>query len=162
MNKSKDLHKNQEEFLLNKALRFCEYQARFSNEVYKKLLEYGATDSTAKKLVTRLINSGLLNDEQYVKSYASGKHKNNRWGKIKISYELKKKGIPDSLISEAVNSIDENTYIETIKHLAEKKLQSIKIGNKSDKYQKTCRYLAGKGFEPGLINMTVNELLQEK
>ena len=57
----------------------------------------------------------FIDEERFTFAFANGKFRNNKWGRNKISYALHKKQIPDLTIQIALNSIDEEEYIKTLK-----------------------------------------------
>ena len=74
------------------------------------------------------------------------------WGKQKIRYELRQKGISEFCINKALNALDETEYESGFQRLAAKKwasLQSEKnIFARKNKWQ---QFLLQKGFEPAII-----------
>ncbi len=162
MSKANDLLKQHEEFLYEKTAKYCAYQPRCSQEVLSKLKELGATEKSAEKILNDLQKENFLNDELFANSYAVGKNRNNKWGRIRISFELKRKGISEEIIYKALNSIDKEEYLATLLHLAEKKLDSLKEKDKNTVYQKVMAYVANKGYEKNLIYDVLNDLINKK
>ncbi len=137
--------------LLDKAERFCAYQERSRAEVEMKLRKLGATPEGIKKTLESLAEEGYINEERYAKLFASGKFRIKRWGKNKIRAELRMKKIPDNIISNALDAIDEEEYLKTIHHLIKKKAKEVKNPEQKIKNQKIFRFLLSKGFESHLV-----------
>ena len=146
MEQNKSFH----EFLL-KAERFCAYQERCSYEVKQKLKELGADEKSTEKLISSLREDDYLNDERFALLFASGKFRIKRWGKNKIRAEIRMKKIADSLIANALNSINEAEYKKTILHLIQKKEKELRSDKSEAKKQKIFRFILSKGFEPGNV-----------
>ena len=145
--------------LTDKAIRFCNYRPRCSNEVFLKLKSLGANDNTASKITSRLAKAKIFDDEYFATAFAEGKVRNNKWGRIKIQFELRNKGIEEPIIKKAINSIDEDEYLETIIKVAKIKLNEIKENDKRLKFRKAMQYLANKGYENNIVINVLNDIL---
>ena len=73
----------------------------------------------------------------------------NKWGRIKIAYELQKRNIPAPIRSEALEGIDEKEYADILQSLLKAKKKSTKdpLEHERDIYIKLLRFAAGRGFE---------------
>lgn len=82
-----------------------------------------------------------------------------KWGRRKIIYELKARGITPGCIQDALNEISEEEYLRTLRELAEKKAAGLPPEN--DPFvikKKITAYLLMKGYEPTYIDDTLNRL----
>lgn len=162
MSKADDLLKKHEEFLFEKAAKYCAYQPRCTNEVMTKLKQLGANEKSAYKIILSLKNEGFINDELFAEYFAVGKNRNNHWGKFRIIFELKRKGLTDDIINKALESIDHLEYNSILERLAEKKINSVKDDDKNIIFQKTMAYLVNKGFEKEMAYSVLNKLINNK
>src|SRR3978361_1755404 len=87
---------------LQKLKHYCGYQERSHAEVKHKLYSLGLHESEVQELICRLIDEEYLNEERFAIAYASGKSRNNGWGRIKISHGLEQKGISKYCILKAL------------------------------------------------------------
>lgn len=134
-----------------KAQLFCSYQERFQQEVRDKLYDWGLFPDAVENIIAQLITENFLNEERFAKAYAGGKFRIKKWGRIKIKLELKKRNISDYCIRKAIQEIDEENYLQTLKLLIEKKAKETKDKNLLIRNSKIARYLASRGFEQDLI-----------
>jgi regulatory protein len=137
---------------LQKIKHFCAYQERSHTEVKHKLYSLGLFKKEAEELIARLIEEEYLNEERFAIAYASGKFRNNGWGRIKIRHGLEQKGISKFFILKALQSLDESEYRAGFHRIADKKwlsLQSEK--NIFVKKNKWHQFLLQKGFEQSII-----------
>lgn len=143
----------QEEFyqLLRKAERFCAYQERCRHDVKNKLLQLRATSIHYKEIISVLEENNYLNEERFAKHFTSGKFRIKKWGKNKISAELRKKKIPKHFIEMALDEIKEEEYLQTIRYQIKKKEQEYRARNPEERRKKIYRFLLSKGFEPSYI-----------
>src|SRR4029077_14456163 len=137
---------------LQKLKHYCGYQERSHQEVKQKLYSLGLMKKEVEELISRLIEEGYLNEERFATLFASGKLRIKGWGKQKIRFELRQRGISEFCITKALKSLDESEYITGFSRQAAKKwhlLQSERsIFVKKNKWQ---QYLQQKGFEPDLL-----------
>ena len=143
---------------LQKIKQFCAYQERNHQEVKDKLYSYGLYKKDVETIMAQLIEENFLNEERFAIAFAGGKFRINKWGRIKIKYELKQKAVSDYCIRMALRSIDESDYIKTIQQLINDKSTSLRQEkNLFIKKQKILRYLTQKGFESTLVNDFIKE-----
>lgn len=138
---------------LQKLKHYCGYQGRCQAEVKQKLYSLGLLKKDVEELISRLIEEGYLNEERFAIQFASGKSRIKGWGKQKIRYQLRQKGISEFCIIKALKLLDESEYSASFKRIADKKwlaLQSEKnIFVKKNKWQ---QFLLQRGFENAFIN----------
>jgi regulatory protein len=137
--------------ILTKAQTYCAYQDRCSAEVIQKLRVWGVDDARIPKILESLIEDKFIDDKRFAETFVSSKFRLKHWGRNKIAYELRLKKIPSGLISEALETIDEEEYASAIKTLITKKSKEVKDSDAYRKKQKIARFLISKGFESELV-----------
>ncbi len=142
-----------------KAANYCAYQDRSPMEVYNKLMQQGANVDTANAIINELKNENFIDEQRFAEAYTRGKFNNNNWGKVKISYALQQKGIAPDLIADALSTIDDQAYLETIKKLVKQKNGQIKLSDNWIRKNKIAQYVSNKGFEANLVLPIINETL---
>lgn len=143
--------------LLVKAERYCAYQERSRTEVEMKLKKLGIRSSDSIKIINSLEENDFLNEDRFARLFVSGKFRIKRWGRHKIRAELKARRINQTIISAALDMIEEGEYLRTIEGLSHKKWKTIKDQSHKTKYQKTTLFLLSKGFESHYIRKVLNE-----
>jgi len=136
---------------LAKLQRYCAYQDRCHKEVRTKLLDHGIYGDELEEIIVELIQENFLNEERFARSYARGKFRIKKWGKVKIRRELKMRQISDYCLRKAMEEIEEQEYEKTIDDLIERKWKEIKEKDDFKKKGKLARYLESKGYEKALI-----------
>ena len=143
-----------------KAARYCAYQERTQQDVLKKLRSLDLTEDEADEVLTELILENFVNEERFAKTYVSSKFRLKSWGRKKIIYELKRKGISEYCLKKGLEEIKEDQYRGRIFELMEKKDRTITSVNQYDRMAKLTRYLLSKGFEPELVRECLQEFVQ--
>ena len=74
------------------------------------------------------------------KAFVREKFKINKWGRTKIIYHLKHKGLSDNSINVGMDEIDENNYIVLLVKTMKDKAKSIKSTNRFEKMGKNYSF----------------------
>ncbi|MBK7031075.1 MAG: RecX family transcriptional regulator [Bacteroidales bacterium] len=135
-----------------KAADYCAAQDHCISEVKDKLKHWNVDHTHVGKILERLLSEGFIDEQRYAKAFAR-KFRNLRWGRIKSGMNSSK-GIPEQMIINALEEIDEESYNKCMIDLAQKK---IKILGSSEP-MKVMRFLASKGFEPELIRKIMKKI----
>ena len=91
--------------------------------------------------------------------FAISKLHQKKWGKIRITQELKLRKISSYLINKALKSLPETEYYATFETLSDRFWETILEKNKLKKQKKFCDYLLRKGWESNLVYAKYKELL---
>jgi regulatory protein len=141
-----------------KVKHYCAYQERSHAEVKDKLYNYGLHKVDVEILISRLIEENYLNEERFARQFAGGKFRIKKWGRVKISYELKQKRISPYNIKQALEEIDESQYQDLLRKLLADKWEKLKNEQYINRQVKTRQYLLQRGFEATLIKLAMAEL----
>jgi regulatory protein len=139
--------------------KFCAYQERSHQQVKRKLQGYGLNGMDADILLVELMHANFLNEERYAMAYARGKFKIKGWGKAKIKQGLKREGVGEKLIQQALASLGMDDYLDTLNTLATKKWPLIKGASHIEKVFKLKRYLLGKGYDFEAIDKAIAQVV---
>ena len=161
MDKKKPKYITPEEALL-KLQRYCVYQDRCHKEVRTKLISLGIYGDDLEEVIVELISDNFLNEERFARSYARGKFRMKRWGKIRIRRELKFRGISAYCLKKAMEEIDDTEYTNTIFTLFEKKDRTLREKDFYKRQTKIGQYVIGRGFESFLVWELVREYMKGK
>lgn len=137
---------------------YCAYQERCHEEVEQKLRTMKMDSEEIDQIIAHLINDNFLNEERFACSFARGKHRIKHWGKIRITNELKFRGINQTLINIALKEISPEEYHDTFEVLANRYWESIQETNSLKKKKKFCDYMLRRGFESNLVYEKAREL----
>ena len=102
-------------------------------------------------MIATLIEENYLNEERFAITYAGGKWRIKRWGRVKIKYELKQRGVSEYNIKKAMRQIDEDEYLRILDKLVKEKYDSLRNVQPLMRKKKTFFYMVGRGFESALV-----------
>ncbi len=94
------------EKLLDRAARYLAYKPRTSRQLRSYLAEHGAGEEEAEECVKMMEEYHLLDDLEYSRSYIDTKAREGH-GMNRIRRELAQKGVPASVIEDALAEIDD-------------------------------------------------------
>ena len=145
---------------LQKVKHYCAYQERCHSEVKEKLYSLGLYKNEVEETIATLIEENYLNEERFAIQFTGGRFRIKQWGRVKIKYELKQKQVSEYCIKKALKEINETDYLKTLQKLAVQKISTLKSEkNIFSKKRKLQDHLLAKGYEPGLVNNIINEML---
>ena len=143
----------------NRMERYCAYRERCHKEVAEKLREMRMIPDAIDLIIHHLITEKYLNETRFSQAFARGKFRNKKWGRIRITRELKAREISQYNIKLALKEITEADYLSTFHELAEKRWEQLsKEGNKQHKKKKFANYLMYRGWESSMIWEKLREL----
>ena len=148
------------EELLHKAASYCSISEHCISEVEDKLNAWCIECDDKAKIINRLIDEDFINEKRYCAYFVKDKFRFNKWGKVKISYALKQKGLSDELINAALQTIDEGEYDEMLAALLKTKLTGLKYEFEYEKQGKLFRFAQSRGFESNVINRVMRNIPQ--
>ena len=139
---------------LNKIINYCNYRDRSTKEIKIKLLNLNYSIEIIDSAISQAIELRIVDNFRFSKSFSRGKNQKNRWGKIKIAYELKNKGLNDKEITFGLESIEEKSYYKILMKSIEVYKRKSKIFEKN----KLIKHLINKGYETALVISTIKKL----
>ena len=144
---------------LKYSMDFCSRQEKCISEVSQKLSSMRISSAEIERVIDTLVRENFINEPRYAEFYCRDKLRFNKWGKVKTRYFLAQKGLPVSVIEEAINGIDEEYYKGILREEMLKKRKTIKGSNVFDVRGKLFRFAQQRGFETGLIYQVIDEIL---
>jgi regulatory protein len=137
---------------LSKCMALCSKSEKCIADIRKKLDNWLLPESEVQKVIDALIDEKFIDEQRFSESFVRDKFRFNHWGKIKITHHLKAKGIASTHIARAMQEIDEEDYLKTLKELLAQKNKSVKADNNYERKAKLIRFAQGRGFDYEIIN----------
>ena len=98
----------------NKGLDLLSRRPHGTKELIKKLCEKGHEKESAEKACDRLLELGLLNDEEFARILANELYERKGYGVKRIKQELAFRGIDREIAENAIESLDIDTQTRII------------------------------------------------
>jgi regulatory protein len=126
----------------------CAYQERCAYELDQRMMKWGLSGEDRSALLAHLEKHNFLSDERFAEAYVSGKVSIKRWGRVRITRELKLRKISDDSIRKAFEGISDDLYFGNLKHLISLKMASLeKEKSEYIRTGKVVRFLQTKGYD---------------
>ncbi|MDD2646553.1 MAG: RecX family transcriptional regulator [Patescibacteria group bacterium] len=150
------IKKDQAAKAMQKCFLWLGIRPRSEKELRDKLKEKKFDPQIVNQTIKQIEELGYLNDKEFTRMFIEMKKSK---GKIFIQQELRRKGIEQKIIKDAL----ENYYpleeeIESALRLAERKIKSYKNLPNYKIKQKLAQYLAGRGFNWGVVSQVFEKL----
>lgn len=144
---------------LPKIAAYCSKAERAESDVRKKLLGWELDESSSERIINRLRKENFLNEERYCRSFIKDKIQFNKWGKVKIVFELKKKRIPEFIINSCLEEIESSDYEMPLMKILVTKSKSVKANNEYERWTKLVRFGMGRGYSFDQIKKCLSQIL---
>jgi regulatory protein len=148
-----------EESIFLKVAHLCSKSEQCTPDIKKRIRELGGSDEMSEAIIKRLVTENYLNDQRFVGMYVRDKFRLNNWGRVKMHYYLKMKGLKDDLIQSGFAGIDEEDYVALLIKTMKEKARTIRSTDKYEKMGQIIRFAQGRGFEPELIHRYLSKAL---
>ena len=139
----------------NKGLDFLSRRPFGTKELIKKLCEKGHDKQAAQKACERLIELGLLNDEEYARILANDLLERKKYAIKRVKQELIFRGIDREIVENTIDSID-NDPQKSIIILIKKKYIN-KLGDEKGK-KRVVDALMRLGYSYSDIKTALNQI----
>ena len=134
--------------LLAKAERYCANEEQCKTSVRKKLCDWGVSVELSNKIVAKLVEQGFIDERRYARAYCSSKLRHQKWGRLKVIYQLRSKQVPPKFITEALQEIPDEEYRGIMRQVADEKWATYNADEPLGKRRaKLSTFLASRGFE---------------
>lgn len=144
--------------VIQKMEYYCAYQERCHAEVKEKLYSFQVSQDEKDQVIVHLLDNNYLNEERFASIFTQSKLHQKKWGKKRITIELKARNISAFLITKSIKEIETNDYESMFEEVSNKHWDTITEKNTLKKRKKFCDYLLRKGWESERVYEKVKEL----
>ena len=144
---------------LTKVMAMCSQSERCRFDIVAKLTQWELPEEEIAEAVDYLVKEHFLDEERFVRFYVNDKLRFNNWGKVKLKFMLRQKQIPEPIIREALDQINDDLYIKTLQNLLKTKVKSVKGTSDYERKGKLAVFAQSHGFEAELAFRMANELI---
>ena len=144
---------------LTKAMAMCSQSERCRFDIVTKLRQWELSEDEIAEAVDYLVKEHFLDEERFVRFYVNDKLRFNKWGKVKLSFMLRQKQIPENKIRASLDQINDDLYLKTLRNLIISKVKSIKGNSDYERKGKLAVFAQSHGFEAELAFRIAGELI---
>lgn len=144
---------------LNKAAAYCSKAERAPKEVAQKLLDWEVSEEDVERILQCLHEEHFLDERRFVHAFVNDKFIYEHWGRIKIAYALRQKGIQGVLVQNTMEDvIDPDQYLEVLTSILRTKVRGMSSPLDQRDRAKVYRFAAQRGFESEVIGRALRNL----
>lgn len=143
---------------MKSALRLLSYRPRSEREIRERLTKRGVQAEIQDATVTRLKETGLIDDEAYARSFAESRLRTSPRGRRLIAAELRTKGVSKPIADEATVDIDER---EAAHRAAARRARGLTKASFTEFRRRLGDFLVRRGFDYETAGDTVSRLWSE-
>jgi regulatory protein len=137
------------------AVRLLAAANRSTKELAKRLKDKGYETEIVESVIEELRKHRILNDEKLVRETVQWNIEGKRLGRKRIALELKRRGIQETKITEALESYSKDSEANLAKELAAQRWEKFKNVEPRKRRQRIYDFLIRRGFDFELVRDTV-------
>ncbi len=130
-------------------------------ELHKKLIGKGYEEAVAELVLNRLHEVGLIDDAAVAELWVRSRHNYQGMARKALSIELRRKGVADEIVAEAVSTVDSDAEEARARELVRKRLRGTVPADEVTMIRRLVGMLARKGYSEGLAYRVVKSELRD-
>lgn len=120
----------------------------------------GFPGDVAERVLDRLGDVGLVDDAAFAEAWVQSRHAGRGLARRALRSELRRRGVDDETVSEALDALDNDDEVATARRLVERKLPSTRRLEPATRSRRLVGMLARKGYPHGVTVRVVREALE--
>ncbi|MBN2550584.1 MAG: RecX family transcriptional regulator [Anaerolineales bacterium] len=126
-----------------RALNYINYQPRTQAEIRRNLQEHQVSQENIENVIQRLSQAGLIDDARYAQAWVENRSEMRPRGRRLLAYEMHRRGIPQELVEQALETVDDE---QLAYQAAQKQARKLRELEWKAFREKLYRFLASRGF----------------
>jgi regulatory protein len=143
---------------VDRAARFIAHRPRSEQEVRRNLKDKDVDPAVIDAAVERLYKLGYLNDAEFAAFWVKDRTTFKPISPRALRYELKQKGVPESIINDALADVEVG---DAAYRAARSQLRKIRAGDKATFRTKMNGFLQRRGFSFADARKAIEQLIAE-
>lgn len=141
-------------------LQLLEIGPRTRSELASALAKRGVPAEATDEVLGRFAEVGIIDDALFASLWVSSRHRGRGLAGRALSQELRRKGVDDETIKDAVGELEPEQEEQTARELVRRKLASTRRLPTDARIRRLAGMLARKGYGGGLAFRVVKEELE--
>lgn len=140
-------------------LNQLEHAPRTRAELANVLRRKGIEDDVAEQVLSRFAEVGLIDDAIFAQMWVTSRHRGRGLASRALTQELRRKGVADEAVAEAVATLDPEVELATARALVDRKLVVTRGLPTDARVRRLAGMLARKGYPAGTAFRVVKDAL---
>jgi regulatory protein len=137
-------------------------QARTRDELARALDARRVPADVTKEVLDRFEAVGLVDDRAFARAWVQSRQTSKGLAGRTLALELRRKGVADEVVREAVDEIDPETDRARARGVVERRLAATRRLDRPTRFRRLTSTLARKGYPPALCVSVVREALADE
>lgn len=130
---------------------------RTRRQLEDKLRERGCEPEVARRVLDRMGEVGLVDDEAYAEMFVRSRQETKGLAADALRHELRGKGVADDVIASALEEIDPEREKEQARALVARRLRTMRGLDRDVQTRRLAGFLARKGYGSGVSYQVIRE-----
>ncbi|HEY1698727.1 MAG TPA: regulatory protein RecX [Trebonia sp.] len=156
----KPAHEDPEAKAREICLRQLSFAPKTRSQLKEALLKREIPEDVADAVLSRYADVGLIDDAAFARAWVESRHHSKGLAGRALKAELRRRGVADDDIKDAVATLDPEAEVETARRLVEQKLPGTRGKPADVRTRRLAGMLARKGYSPGLAFRLIREALE--
>jgi regulatory protein len=134
---------------------------RTRRQLEDKLRERGCQHDVAARVLDRMGEVGLVDDEAYAEMFVRSRQETKGLASEALRHELRAKGVADEVVAAALEEIDPEREREQARTLVARRLRTMRGLDREVQTRRLAAFLARKGYGAGVAYQVIREALDD-
>jgi regulatory protein len=134
---------------------------RTAQQLRDRMTARDIPESVADAVVARFAEVGLVDDRAFAVAWVRSRHEYKGLGTAVLRQELRRKGVADEFIVEALSEVTADAEFDRAVELARRKAPSVRALPSQKQVQRLAGFLARKGYPSSVVFAAVRVALGE-
>ncbi|MQA81252.1 MAG: hypothetical protein GEV10_22675 [Streptosporangiales bacterium] len=143
-------------------LRLLAATPRTRAELAEALAKREVPDDAAERVLDRFTEVGLVDDVAYAEAWVRTRQAGRGLARRALAHELRRRGVDETVVQSAVDTIDPDDERATARALVDRKLPASRRLDRDKRVRRLAGMLARKGYSTETALKVVNEALAEE
>ncbi|OGV90429.1 hypothetical protein A3A66_03725 [Microgenomates group bacterium RIFCSPLOWO2_01_FULL_46_13] len=127
----------------------------------KKKLKSGQSEEVIDKVLAKLEQFNLLNDEEFGRAWLEAKLKKG-FGPLRVQFDLRQKGIDKKVVRELITAVSRERWRMGADEVVAKKMRLWRSLPTDHQRQRAFRLMTSRGFPLDIVKQVVDDYLQKR
>ncbi|MEV6984309.1 recombination regulator RecX [Sphaerisporangium sp. NPDC051017] len=141
-------------------LRLLTLAPRTRAQLAEALRRRDIPDGAAESVLSRFSDVGLIDDEAFAEAWVTSRHAGRGLAGRALAAELRKRGVEEDTVREAIDRLDPDQELETARRLVDRKLPGTRGLEPPARIRRLAGMLARKGYSGSVAYRVVREALE--
>lgn len=133
------------------------------SDIRRKMQRWLLPEGAEERILQRLQDERFVDENRYAHAFVRDKSRYNRWGERRIEFELRKKGISNEDIKDALTELqDDEENDERLIALLRQKAKTVKARNDYELMMKLLRFAAQRGFTSEQVQRCLKKAINKE